>query len=129
LTFFIKKSPEFRAFLTSSLYSTVKDPVWLMSEDEKAAYRQEVSNMLEEGINCGCDLLVIDEACSAVTTGMLNLDYLTDLIKNKPEGREIVLTGRDPDIKLIELADYVTEMKKEKHPFDSGVGARVGIEK
>ena len=39
-----------------------------------------------------------------------------------------LLTGRDPGEELIELADYVTEMKKRKHPFDKGVKARKGIE-
>ena len=46
----------------------------------------------------------------------------------KEEGLEVVLTGRDPGEELIELADYVTEMKKRKHPFDKGVKARKGIE-
>ena len=41
---------------------------------------------------------------------------------------EIVLTGRNPDEKLIELADYVSEIKKVKHPFDQGIYARKGIE-
>ena len=41
---------------------------------------------------------------------------------------EIVLTGRNPDEKLVELADYVSEIKKVKHPFDQGIYARKGIE-
>lgn len=41
---------------------------------------------------------------------------------------EIVLTGRNPDERLIELADYVSEIKKRKHPFDRGIYARKGIE-
>ena len=47
---------------------------------------------------------------------------------NRPEGLEVVLTGRDPGEELLELADYVTEMKKVKHPYDQGVPARRGIE-
>ncbi|MBQ7930308.1 MAG: cob(I)yrinic acid a,c-diamide adenosyltransferase, partial [Clostridia bacterium] len=42
--------------------------------------------------------------------------------------REIVLTGRDPLLELTDAADYVTEMKKVKHPFDGGIAARQGIE-
>ena len=41
---------------------------------------------------------------------------------------EIVLTGRDPDEQLLALADYVTEMKKMRHPYDIGLKARNGIE-
>lgn len=34
-----------------------------------------------------------------------------------------------PSAALLEAADYVTEMKKEKHPFDRGIAARDGIER
>ena len=51
-----------------------------------------------------------------------------DLLKGKPEKLEIVLTGRDPDSALVELADYVSEIRKVKHPFDRGILARPGIE-
>ena len=45
-----------------------------------------------------------------------------------PEELEVVLTGRNPDEKLIKLADYVSEIKKIKHPFDREIRARRGIE-
>lgn len=56
-----------------------------------------------------------------------NEDAIT-FLKEKPERMEIVLTGRNPDMQLIELADYVSEIKKRKHPFDRGIYARKGIE-
>ena len=43
-------------------------------------------------------------------------------------GREVVLTGRNPSPALMEAADYITEMKKIKHPFDQGCRSRKGIE-
>ena len=46
----------------------------------------------------------------------------------KEEGLEVVLTGRDPAPELLALADYVSVIKKEKHPFDQGIRARKGIE-
>lgn len=49
-------------------------------------------------------------------------------MKEKPEGLEVVLTGRDPSEDLIRIADYVSEIRKVKHPFDCGVYARRGIE-
>ena len=45
-----------------------------------------------------------------------------------PEEMEIVLTGRDPSPALCGMADYITEMKKLRHPFDEGVPGRKGIE-
>lgn len=49
-------------------------------------------------------------------------------MKNRPEGLEVALTGRDPAAELVELADYVSEVRKVKHPFELGIHARKGIE-
>ena len=51
-----------------------------------------------------------------------------DLLLNKPDGLEIVLTGRRAHPELIAMAHLVTEMKPIKHYFDIGVMARQGIE-
>ena len=68
------------------------------------------------------DVLVMDEFMAAYNYGLIpNEDAITFL-------KEIVLTGRNPDERLIELADYVSEIKKRKHPFDRGIYARKGIE-
>ena len=53
---------------------------------------------------------------------------MTAFLINRPEGLEVVLTGRDAHVELVKMADYVTEMLKIKHPFDHGVTARKGIE-
>ena len=50
------------------------------------------------------------------------------LIKNASKNIEIVITGRNPDKLFLESADYVTEMKLQKHPFEKGISARKGIE-
>ena len=59
---------------------------------------------------------------------MVSEDKLIHFLTSKPIQTEVVLTGRNPSQKLIALADYVSEIKKIKHPFDKGVEARVGIE-
>ncbi len=106
--------------------------IWLMDEDEKREYSALLSSMLTEArrrIAAGeADMLVIDEAMSAVSTGLLPEEELLDLIRTRPEGLEIVLTGRDPTPAVLAEADYVTEMKKIRHPYDSGQDARSGIE-
>ncbi|MDZ5035125.1 cob(I)yrinic acid a,c-diamide adenosyltransferase, partial [Clostridium perfringens] len=66
----------------------------------------------------------------SLTYGILELDKVVEFLKNKPENLEVVLTGRNPDKALIELADYVSEINPIKHPFvDKKIPARVGIEK
>lgn len=75
-------------------------------------------------------LLVLDEICAAIGHGLLDEDYAVEKIKSlsKMSAVEIVLTGRNPGEKLLALADYATEMKKIRHPFDRGVRAREGVE-
>lgn len=108
---------------------------WTLSEEEKAEARAYYSGLLEEafrrsgeadGPNIG--LLVLDEAMSACTTGMIDEARLLALLAEKPAELEVVLTGRNPSQALVDAADYVTEMKKVKHPFERGVAARKGIE-
>ncbi len=74
-------------------------------------------------------LLVLDEIIGACNTGVFNENQLLDFLKTKPQRLEVVLSGRDPSPELLELADYVSEICKRKHPFDNGIAARVGIEK
>ena len=74
------------------------------------------------------DLVVLDEAVSAYGYGTLDHNAVTDFLRAEGQNREIVLTGRGPAPELLALADYATEMRKEKHPFDSGVTARYGVE-
>jgi cob(I)alamin adenosyltransferase len=72
---------------------------------------------------------VIEEGNVAVTCGLLSVQDILDIISIKPEGVELVITGRGADPSVIEKADLVTEMKEIKHYYQKGVQARVGIEK
>ena len=56
------------------------------------------------------------------------MDDVLEIIKTKPVGMEIIITGRNAPMEIIDAADLVTEMKEIKHYFSSGVPARVGIE-
>ena len=75
-----------------------------------------------------CDLLVLDEACAALSLGMVEEALLRRAVLDRPAGREICLTGRDPAPWLREAADYLTEMRCLRHPYDAGVPARRGVE-
>ncbi len=110
----------------------VKGFTFSMTAEEKAQVRAGQDDYLRRAAAwCGqdlCDLLVLDEAVGAVNLGMLDRALLLDFLRNKPVGVEVVLTGRDPDDELLGLADYVSEIRKVKHPYDRGVKAREGIE-
>lgn len=73
-------------------------------------------------------LLVVDEIMAACNYGIINWGEVIEFLKQKPEGLEVVMTGRNPTKELIEIADYVSEIIKIKHPFDQNIGARPGIE-
>jgi cob(I)alamin adenosyltransferase len=74
------------------------------------------------------DLLVLDEANVALSAGLLQLDQVLALLEARPQGVEVVLTGRGAPAALLARADLVTEMRQIKHPFQSGAAAREGIE-
>ena len=75
-----------------------------------------------------CDFLLLDEVISAYNLGALDKSSVDKLIEIRSDNFELVLTGREPPPYFIEKADYVSEIKKVKHPYDSGVQAREGIE-
>ncbi|MBI5886189.1 MAG: cob(I)yrinic acid a,c-diamide adenosyltransferase [Deltaproteobacteria bacterium] len=80
---------------------------------------------LAEGIP---GLLVLDEVMAAIRGGWLSAEEVVELLAERPAGVEVVLTGRDAPVELMQVADYVTEMLKIKHPFDTGTTARKGVE-
>jgi cob(I)alamin adenosyltransferase len=74
------------------------------------------------------DLVILDEANIAVYFNLFSVDELLNVVQNRPEKVEIVITGRKADPKLIAAADLVTEMQEIKHYYREGVAARTGIE-
>ena len=74
------------------------------------------------------DLVVLDEVNVALSFHLIELDEVVQLVRDKPPHVELILTGRNADTRLIEMADLVTEMANIKHPFDKGTKARKGIE-
>ena len=74
------------------------------------------------------DVLILDEIVFCLSKGLAKLEDIKNIIDRRDRKVEIVLTGRGATEELMALADLVTEMKKIKHPFDKGTGARRGIE-
>lgn len=103
---------------------------WDMTDDERAICVKKQSENLERAAQMANDyeLVVLDEAVSAVSMGMLREEELIVFIENKPKSTELVLTGRGASGALISLCDYATEMKLIKHPYGNGVKARKGVE-
>jgi cob(I)alamin adenosyltransferase len=74
------------------------------------------------------DLVILDEINVAVNYGLLPLEALLNLIQNKPESLELVLTGRYAHPDVVKKADLVSEILEIKHPYQAGFQSREGIE-
>ena len=103
-----------------------------MSDQEKkeaARYYEELfQKAWDQAEQEGFDMLVLDEMMAALSAGFVTEEQLLGRLQNRPEGLEVVMTGRNPSERLVEAAYYVSEIRKVKHPFDRGIGARTGIE-
>jgi cob(I)alamin adenosyltransferase len=75
------------------------------------------------------DMVILDEINGAAWFGLITVDDILELVAQRPEQVELVLTGRSADARVIEAADLVTEMVERKHYYQRGVEARLGIEK
>jgi len=96
--------------------------------EEKEQARRALAAAREAMLSGSYDLVVLDEVNIAAAWKLVELDEVIKLIEDKPQNVELILTGRNADTKLVQMADLVTEMLKIKHPYDEGVKARRGIE-
>ncbi len=101
-----------------------------MNEEQKTVASKYYSELFQKAINKAkkCDVLVLDEVISTYNYDFLSEIDVIGLLKDLSPNCEIILTGRNPSNDLIEISDYVSEIKKIKHPFDESVSARKGIE-
>ena len=106
---------------------------FLMTPEEKAEqkryYEEQFQRVTEKAVQEEYDVLFLDELVYTIGSKLLYEQLLLDFLDHKPEKLEVILTGQGPSEALIERADYVSELKKIKHPFDKGLAARDGIER
>jgi len=90
-----------------------------------AAGFDEAKALVESG---EYDLVVLDELVTALFFELVPVGRVLEMIAEKPQAVELVITGRRAPDELVAAADLVTEMRPLKHYFDAGVKARAGIE-
>ena len=102
-----------------------------MNEEEKAATARNCQDLFRQATALAVEqqarLLVMDEVIDAAR-GLLPMDELCAFLDNKPDELEVVMTGHSLPQELADRADYITLVRKEKHPYDKGVMARKEIE-
>lgn len=73
-------------------------------------------------------MVLLDEVTYPINYGWIDVDEVVDVLRGRPDHVNVIVTGRDAPPEVVELADTVTEMRKVKHAFDRGVGAKRGID-
>lgn len=103
-----------------------------MDDKEKAQAAKIFKGIFDNAVTTALtekyDMVVLDEVFEAINAHMLSESEVYEFITNAPSSMEIVMTGHNPPQKFMDCADYITEFKKVKHPYDRGITGRIGIE-
>lgn len=99
-----------------------------MSPAEREEAARKNTEHLRKALELPCELLVLDEACAAWQLNMTDRALLKKAVLERPGGREVILTGREPAPWMAEAAHYSTEMRCCRHPYLRGIPARDGVE-
>lgn len=100
---------------------------WQMMDAEKAEARANNNAALQAALAEPFELLVLDEACAACKSGLVE-EQLLKVAAARAKTAEVVFTGREPAEWMQAAADYSTEMRSVRHPYVQGVTAREGVE-
>jgi cob(I)alamin adenosyltransferase len=125
----IKALKRFRDLIAVEQYGTGRFIRGSPGPEDIAAARRGLERVREVIAAGHHAVVILDEANVACACGLFAPADLLDLITARPQGVEVVLTGRNAAPEIIAGADLVTEMKMVKHYYQVGVAARVGIEK
>lgn len=109
-------------------FGTTRKVTEPMNEEDNKAALAGIEAAEQEMLGGDYDLLILDEFNIVAGYKLVDEARLKSFIDKKPEGTELVLTGRSAPEWLQARADLVTEMKMIKHYYDAGVPARKGIE-
>lgn len=123
-----KLEPNFKIFR----FEKKRGFFWTLNDEEKAELKLEIQEAykfcLETLKNNKCDILIMDEIMGALSNELVSKEQVLQLMDDKPNNVELILTGRNVPEEIVDRADLVTEMREIKHYFSKGVPAREGIE-
>lgn len=122
------KACEYLPNLTMKQFGTPNFVNGKPSEEDISQAKKGLGIMKEALLSGNYDLVIFDEINTTLFFKILPVEDVLELLDQKPENTEVVLTGRYAPEEIIERADLVTEMKEVKHYFNQGVMAREGIE-
>jgi cob(I)alamin adenosyltransferase len=119
--------PEFELTAIGKGFVGIIDDKSSIEEHKKIA--EEALRVARNKINSKeYDIIILDEINYAINLGLIKLEDVLEIISNKPKNVSLVLTGNYARNEVIEQADLVTEMREIKHPYKSGIKAKIGID-
>ena len=124
----LKALERFDDLITIEQFGTGKFTVGKPTDEDIAAGRRCLDAIKQALLSEKYDVVIMEEAAVAEKFGIISTEDILEMIKIKPEGTELVITGRGASEKLMGAADLVTEMREIKHYYHQGVQARQGIE-
>jgi cob(I)alamin adenosyltransferase len=126
---FMKKlAPEIEMIQLGKGFFKIEDgKVKITPKDRKEA--REAFEIAADKIMSGkYELIVLDEIINLLAYDLIGSSEIISLLKGRPQGLSVVLTGRGATKELIDAADTVSEIKEIKHAFSKGIKAKKGIE-
>ena len=103
-----------------------------MDEKERVQSAKIFKDMFDNGVTTALmeryDVVILDEVFDVINHDMISEAEVYEFITNAPKTMEIIMTGHNPSARFLDIADYMTEFKKIRHPYDRGITGRKGIE-
>ena len=109
---------------------TINKFTWEMSQNEFKLSKETIEKNIYSILNYynDYDIVLFDELLNAEKCGLIQEELIEKIILSKKESLELVFTGRNASETLKKYADYISIIESVKHPYFSGIDARIGIE-
>lgn len=120
-------APEFELIPMGKGFVGIRGDTLPVEEHAKAAARA-IAAARKKMLSGKVDVIILDEVNVALHLGLLRLEDVLSLIREKPPAVHLILSGRNAHEEVIRLAHLVTEMRPIKHPYEMGIEAEKGID-
>ncbi len=108
---------------------------WTKTADEQRNAVVKAWQIVKSEVMSGSyDLVILDELNNLLANKNFPIDDILptsevlDLIKNRPAGMHLVITGRDAKPEIIAASDLVSNVEMVKHYYNEGITAVLGLE-
>jgi cob(I)alamin adenosyltransferase len=124
----LKALERFSDLITIEQFGTGDYIIGTPKPEDIAAGKKCLASLKDAMLSEKYDVIIMEEAGVAEKFGIIGADEVLDVIRQKPESVELIITGRGVSQAVMDAADLVTEMREVRHYYQKGVLSRKGIE-